>query len=54
MSGKWILPDSAASSLYRNLFDSIHKQFQSLNVANTTETWWFENHKILNAKYLRD
>lgn len=54
MSGKWILPDSAASTLYRNLSDSTHKQYQSFNVANTTETLWFENDKILNAKYLRD
>lgn len=53
-SGKWILPDSAANIFYRNLFDSTHKQYQSLNAANTTETLWFENHKILNAKCITD
>lgn len=48
------MPDSAANILYRNLFDSTHKQYQSLNVANTTETLWFENHKVLNAEYITD
>lgn len=53
-SGKQILPVSVANILYSNLFNSTHKQYQSLNVANTTETLWFENHKIFNAKYVTD